>query len=62
MANGIEEDAQLIHWRDWKWQLKHAIRDVDTFERLLGIEFAAEERRKIEDTIAKFPMSITPSV
>lgn len=60
VANGIEENAQLIHWRDWKWHLKHAIKDVETFEKLLGIEFKPEERRKIEDTIAQFPMSITP--
>jgi lysine 2,3-aminomutase len=60
VASGIEEDPQLIHWRDWKWQLKNAIKDVATFEKLMGIKFEPEERSKIEKTVAEFPMSITP--
>lgn len=47
-------------WTDWKWQLKHSIRDIDTFEKLLGVKFDAEEREKLEKTLEKFPLSITP--
>lgn len=47
-------------WTDWRWQLEHSIRDIDTFEKLLGIEFDIEERVKLEDTLDKFPLSITP--
>ena len=47
-------------WIDWKWQLRHSIRDIDTFEKLLGVTFDEEERRKLEQTLEKFPLSITP--
>ncbi len=47
-------------WRDWKWQLKHSIKDIDTFEKLLGITFEPEERKELEKTLEKFPLSITP--
>ncbi|MGM0567962.1 MAG: lysine 2,3-aminomutase [Elusimicrobiota bacterium] len=45
-------------WKDYKWHLKHTIRDIDTFEKLTGIEI--ENREEIEKTLAKFPLSITP--
>ena len=47
-------------WKDWHWQLKHSITRVDTFEKLLGISFDPLEKRKIELTLKKFPLSITP--
>ncbi|HMM05059.1 MAG TPA: lysine 2,3-aminomutase [Clostridiales bacterium] len=47
-------------WTDWHWQQKHRIRDIDTFERLLGIRFGPQERAKLDETIKKFPLSITP--
>lgn len=47
-------------WTDWKWQLEHRIRDIDTFERILGIRFEPEERARLEKTLEKFPLSITP--
>ncbi len=47
-------------WTDWKWQLKHSINTIDMFEKLLGIKFEPEERKKLEDTLEKFPLSITP--
>lgn len=56
----ISSIARLSNWKDWRWQLKHRIRDISTFERLTGIKFAADERKLIEKTIEKFPLSITP--
>ncbi|MBP2652500.1 MAG: lysine 2,3-aminomutase YodO family protein [Firmicutes bacterium] len=47
-------------WTDWKWQVDHSIRDIDTFEKLLAVRFAKAERAELEKTIAKFPLSITP--
>lgn len=47
-------------WTDWEWQLKHSIRDITTFEKLLDIRFEPEERSKLEETLEKFPLSITP--
>ncbi len=47
-------------WYDYKWQLKHAIRDVDSLENALGVNFSLKEKATLSKTIEKFPMSITP--
>lgn len=54
------DNAIKTKWRDWKWQLKNAITDVDAVEKVLDITFDNEERKRIQETIDKFPMSITP--
>ncbi len=56
----IADQTTHPHWRDWRWQLRHAIRDIDTFEQSLGVKFTPDERERVERTIAKFPLSITP--
>ncbi|MHC4883079.1 MAG: lysine 2,3-aminomutase [Planctomycetota bacterium] len=50
----------MSSWRDWKWQFRHAIRDIETFETLLGVEFEPAARQRLEETVSKFPISITP--
>jgi len=60
IAEKINTETQLLNWKNWKWQIKNSIRDVQTFERLLDIKFEQEERKLLEQTIAKFPLSITP--
>lgn len=60
IANKLYDDAQLVHWKDWKWQLKHSIKSIDVFEELTGIKFSAEKRKSLEGTVEKFPLSITP--
>lgn len=60
IAEKIDTDTTLANWKDHKWQLEHVVRDIDTFEVLTGIKFGKKERRQIEKTIAKFPLSITP--
>ncbi len=47
-------------WTDWKWQIKHSIKDITTFEKLLGINIDPEEKEELEKTLKKFPLSITP--
>ena len=47
-------------WTDWKWQLKHSITDIDTFQELTGINFSIEQRNELDKTVSKFPLSITP--
>jgi lysine 2,3-aminomutase len=47
-------------WKDWRWQVRHTVRDLSTFEHLLGIRFDPEERELLKKTIEIFPMSITP--
>ncbi len=60
IAHKIEEKSELTNWQDWKWQLRHAIKSLDKFEELLGIKFNDEERKGLEKTFDKFPLSITP--
>lgn len=60
LASQIDENTSLKHWKDWKWQLKHSIQDIDTFEKLLDVEFTPEERKTLEETVEKFPLSVTP--
>ena len=54
------DGGTVSRWRDWKWQVKHCIRDPQTFEELLNIHLTDKQRRQINATINKFPMSITP--
>ncbi|MGD9898108.1 MAG: lysine 2,3-aminomutase [Calditrichaceae bacterium] len=60
LANRIDENAAISNWKDWKWQLKHAIKDIQTFERALGIQFKEEDRQLLEKTMQKFPLSVPP--
>jgi L-lysine 2,3-aminomutase (EC 5.4.3.2) len=60
IAETIKTDASISHWKDWKWQLKNSVRDFALFEKLLGIKFDTEERKQLDKTIKKFPLSITP--
>jgi len=48
------------NWQDWKWQLRHSIKDLDTFETLLNISVKDSLRRQFQRIVEKFPMSITP--
>jgi lysine 2,3-aminomutase len=45
-------------WNDWKWQIRNAIRDVDTLEKV--VEITEDERIKLEKCLTKFRMAITP--
>ncbi len=60
IAKKIDSDAAIKQWNDWKWQMRHAIRDIATFEKLLGARFNRDERRDLEKTIRRFPLNITP--
>lgn len=61
LANQIVNKTDwLKNWTDWKWQDSHKITDIDTIEKFLNFSFNAEEKSNLLNTIAKFPMSITP--
>ncbi len=60
IAKKIDSDTVIANWKDWRWQLKHSIGDVDTFEILLGIKFKPEEKEQLKQTLEKFPLSVTP--
>ena len=53
-------DSKPEFWKDWRWQLKHSIKDLSTLERLLDISFPDSYRAQMEETTCTFPMSITP--
>jgi len=48
------------YWRDWRWQVRHRVRDIQTFQQLLGISFPPDEQEQLKKTIERFPLSITP--
>jgi len=54
------EGTPTSRWRDWRWQLRHAVTDIETLERVLEIQFDRSQRLKLQRTIGKFPLSITP--
>jgi lysine 2,3-aminomutase len=56
----IDGDATPYLWKDWRWQIRHCVRDLETFENLLGVEFEDRQREQLEETVSRFPMSITP--
>ncbi len=60
LAQRIDEDTTLKNWKDWKWQLKHSVKSIEKFELVSGIKFPEEKRKTLEDTLEKFPLSITP--
>ena len=60
IAELVDEGAVLSHWKDWRWQHRHAIKSIREFEHFSGIQFNAGERNDLEKTLAKFPLAITP--
>ncbi len=60
IAQAIETTACQSNWRDWRWQMRHCIRDAETFQRLLGIRLDKEGLEAFTNTTRRFPMSITP--
>ncbi|MFW5656404.1 MAG: lysine 2,3-aminomutase [Bacteroidota bacterium] len=60
IAEKISPEARLKDWKNWKWQLKNSIRDLESFEKLLDIKFSAKDRKIYESTLERFPLSITP--
>ncbi|NDP21524.1 MAG: lysine 2,3-aminomutase [Paludibacter sp.] len=60
IANRIDGDTNISNWKDWKWQMKHAIKTLEAFEYLTDIKFSENERIDLRKTFDKFPLSITP--
>lgn len=60
LAKRCSQDGDERAWTNWKWQLRHTIRNIDTFEKVSGIRFEPEERRQVEKTLETFPLSVTP--
>lgn len=60
IVDAIDEGAAVSQWRDWKWQVRHSVRDLDSFEKLLGVKLPEEKRAAFQETAEQFPMSVTP--
>jgi lysine 2,3-aminomutase len=60
LAGRIEDKPSLGKWRDWRWQLKNSIKTIDTFEKILGIQFEEKDREDLKRTLETFPLSVTP--
>jgi len=45
-------------WNDWKWQLRNAIRDIPTLEKV--IDLTDDEREQLSRCLKRFRMAITP--
>ena len=60
LGKRLEEDIEVSSWKNWRWQIRHSIRSLDKFEHVTGIKFDANQRRDLERTFDKFPLSITP--
>ena len=60
VAELLNPDYTQKNWLDWKWHIKHAICDLDGFEKLLEVKFPPKRRRELEKAVGHYPMSITP--
>ncbi|MBN2430631.1 MAG: lysine 2,3-aminomutase [Acidobacteria bacterium] len=60
LAEQIDSKIGISKWKDWKWQLKHAITGLETVESSLGVKFPEQQRARFKETIDKFPMRVTP--
>lgn len=54
------EGSSASNWKDWKWQMRHCVRDLDRFETLLNIQLPEKIRTQFQSIVDRFPMSITP--
>jgi len=52
------KDVTEAEWNDHRWQLKNAIRDIATLEKVLTL--TEEERQNLQRCLSKFTMEITP--
>ncbi len=52
------ERTTRAEWNDWRWQMRHAIRDIDTLSRIIDIDEA--EKADLEQVLGRFKMAITP--
>jgi len=60
ILRNIDVNAVVSHWRDWKWQMRNTIRDVERFSEILGIVFPDCWQADLRKTIERFPLAVTP--
>lgn len=60
IARKIRPESNISNWQDWKWQLKNSVQTTEKFELLTGINFPENEKKQMEETLNRFPLSVTP--
>ncbi len=60
IAKKIDPQADIESWKDWKWQIRHSVKDIETLQKVTGIRFGKKELESLRQTTEKFPLSITP--
>jgi lysine 2,3-aminomutase len=55
---GLFPEASEEQWRDWRWQMRHAIRTPEQLARLVPL--TEDERRGCEETRETFRLGISP--
>jgi lysine 2,3-aminomutase len=60
VSKKLDEPVSVIEWMDYKWQIKNSIKTIEAFESFMGVAFLKKEKKELEKTIEKFPLSITP--
>ncbi len=56
----VGSDFNQSHWSDWRWHVKHAVRDIETLQKVLNVRFPEEDVKALIETLDKFPLSATP--
>jgi len=56
--NRFFADATDLQWSDWRWQIQHRIRDLETVRRM--IRLTAAEEKALELGGKMLPMAVTP--
>lgn len=51
-------DVSINEWNDWKWQVRHRIKDLKELSRI--IQLSDDERKAIESHTGPLPVGITP--
>ena len=52
------KDVPDADWNDWRWQISHAVRDIDTLAKV--VELSENEKANLNDCLQTFRMAITP--
>ncbi|NLY43400.1 MAG: KamA family radical SAM protein [Clostridiaceae bacterium] len=51
-------NATEKQWNDWKWQLKHTIKDIDILSKIIHI--SEQEKEQIKEVGSKYAWAISP--
>jgi lysine 2,3-aminomutase len=60
MVKTIDVNGHMSSWQDWRWQMRHAVKNLASFETALGKELDTATREHFDRTVQRFPMSVTP--